>query len=169
MQDSSTARTGAGGVVAHKPHPHALPYYTVPDDGLEMGASLGNSALWVTTKGTGAIERVFSVDAGQSLVNAINVRFAGRASRLRPDPDEGDGVADADNTRASYVSLQQEEPGTFEINPAYQRHRYTVTGIDVVGKGPAQPRGAVGAQIARVGAGVVQVDGHIDDGGIAAP
>src|SRR5579884_2787841 len=83
MQESSAARTGGAGVVAHAPHPHALPFYTVPDDALEMGASLGNSALWVNTKGAGAVERVFCVELGQSLLNMIAIR---RAGKLRDPP-----------------------------------------------------------------------------------
>src|SRR5438270_12242281 len=77
MQESATARTTGGSVVTHQPQPHALPSYTLPDDALAMGASLGNSALWVNTKRTGALERVFSVDVGQTLAGAITIRYAG--------------------------------------------------------------------------------------------
>lgn len=43
----------------------SLPTYTVSDDALAMGASLGNSTIWVNTKGTGAIERVFHAGVGE--------------------------------------------------------------------------------------------------------
>src|SRR5579875_2057290 len=132
MQESSAARTGGAGVVAHAPHPHALPFYTVPDDALEMGASLGNSSLWVTTKGTGAVERVFSIDAGQSFINAIAIRYASPGHRLQPGAGgtphlSGNGRDDPD-----YVGLRQDVPGTFELHPAYQRHTFTIGGAIAV-------------------------------------
>jgi hypothetical protein len=39
-----------------------------------MGASLGNSAIWIQTKGDGAVERVFLNSIGQSLFGTVNVR-----------------------------------------------------------------------------------------------
>src|ERR671934_1530794 len=124
MQESATARTTGGSVVTHQPQPHALPSYTLPDDALAMGASLGNSALWVNTKGTGAIERIFSVDVGQSLAGAITIRYAG----TDPCPVAGaDGLA-GDARSPLYAGLHPAEPGTFEIHPAYQRHHFTLAG-----------------------------------------
>jgi len=128
MQESSTAGASLGGVVAHAPHPHALPFYTTPDDALEFGASFGNSALWVTTKGTGAIDRVFSVDAGQTLINNISIRYASPGHRVQTDDRGVCHISSADPKGASYVSLRQDVPGTFEIHPAYQRHIYSITG-----------------------------------------
>src|SRR5579875_511900 len=125
MQESSAARTGGAGVVAHAPHPHALPFYTVPDDALEMGASLGNSALWVNTKGTGAVERVFCVDLGQSLLNMIAIRYAGPAHRPFGRSDDGARADESDTC----VSYRQAGPGSFEIHPAYQRHCFPIAGF----------------------------------------
>src|SRR5947209_18317032 len=42
-----------------------LPTYEVPGDGLSMGASLGNSHCWITTKGRGEIDGFFSTDLGR--------------------------------------------------------------------------------------------------------
>ena len=122
MQDTRAAQIAGGDVVRHMLS--GLPYYTVPDDRLAMGASLGNSSLWVTTKGTGAIERVFSCDIGQSLINAVSIRYAGPGlyrSGLSADASEG---ADA----SSYLGLGQDMPGEFEIHPAFQRHRFSIAG-----------------------------------------
>ncbi|MDQ2829814.1 MAG: hypothetical protein M3Y74_12285, partial [Chloroflexota bacterium] len=132
MQETSLAAASPGGVVAHAPNPHALPFYTTPDDALEFGASFGNSALWVTTKGTGAIDRVFSVDAGQTFINNISIRYASPGHRVQTDDRGVCHISSTDPHGASYVSLRQDVPGTFEIHPAYQRHIYAITGsIDV--------------------------------------
>ena len=52
-----------------------LPSYCLPDTDLEMGASLGNSSCWITTKGTGDIESVFSTYLGQKVLGALCVRY----------------------------------------------------------------------------------------------
>ena len=122
MQDTRAAQQQGSDVVRHMLT--GLPYYTVPDDRLAMGASLGNSSLWVTTKGTGAIERVFSCDIGQSLLNAVSIRYAGPGlyrSGLSDDASEGVGAS-------SYLGLGQDMPGEFEIHPAFQRHRFSIAG-----------------------------------------
>ncbi len=123
MQHDPTAPR-SGDVVGHRPHLHALPSYQVPDNALEMGASLGNRSLWVNTKGTGAVERVFSVEIGQTLLGAMAICYASaghhpfertdRDSKVRISPD---------------VGLRPALPGTFEIHPAYQRHRFTIAGF----------------------------------------
>jgi len=128
MQESSTARTGGAGVVTHTPHSHALPFYTVPDDALEFGASFGNSSLWVTTKGTGAIDRVFNTAAGESFINSMSVRYASPGHRVQTDNEGTARLSSTDPNGASYVSLRQDVPGTFEIHPAYQRHHFSITG-----------------------------------------
>ena len=125
MNQTSMAATTASGVVAHRPHLHALPFYTVSDDALEMGVSLGNSAIWVNTKGTGAVDRVFSVDLGQSLLNMIAIRYAGPAHRPFGRPDDGESADERD----ACVSYRQAAPGSFEIHPAYQRHRFPIAGF----------------------------------------
>jgi hypothetical protein len=117
-----------GRVVRHRPHLHALPCYTVHDDALAMGASLGNSALWVTTRSTGAVERLFSIELGQSLVGMIALRYAGTGVPL-PTEEQGDSSPVA---APPCADLSQIAPGTFELHPAYQRHHLTLAGaIDV--------------------------------------
>ena len=82
MQDASPSRPVAGSdVVAHAPRADDLPYYSVPDDGLDMGASLGNSVLWVTTLGTGAVQQVFHAGLGELLLNTVCLRYAGQGHR----------------------------------------------------------------------------------------
>ncbi len=123
MQDGRTGQAGPRTVVTHLPHRSVMPYYSVADDTLDMGASLGNSALWVTTLGTGAIQQVFDTDLGELLLNSMCVRYAGLGRR----PLEHGVTPDA-GSAPSYVTLEQEEQGSFDIHPAYQRHRFAVAG-----------------------------------------
>jgi len=127
MQDSSTTRVTGDDAVTRPPRVQALPVYSLPDDALGMGASLGNSAIWVTTKGTGAVQQVFEVGLGQCLTNAISIRYSCLGRR------HGQGAADGHPRGApSYVGLQPDGPGIFEIHPAYQRHRFSIAGaVDV--------------------------------------
>ena len=107
-----------------------LPAYILPEAALGTGASLGNRALWVNTKATGAIERVFSIEVGAAVTGAISIRYAVTGNALT-------GAREADpshDAQTSYIGMCREDPGTFEIHPAYQRRRHTVVGasIDVV-------------------------------------
>src|SRR5919108_4853765 len=86
MQEDARAHPSTDSVVTHKLHVHALPFYTVPANALEVGASLGNSAIWINTKGTGAVERIFSVDVGQSLTGALSIRYVGPGHRPFEEP-----------------------------------------------------------------------------------
>src|SRR6202042_574940 len=91
--------------------------YTIAGSQLAMGASLGNSAIWIHTKGDGAIERIFLNSIGESLVGTINLRYVGRPERVDP----------------FFPGLFTMEPRILEIHPAYQRVRFQLIGaIDVV-------------------------------------
>src|SRR5689334_69453 len=121
MQMSSASRVG-GDTVAHAPRSDGLPTYTVPDDALEMGASLGNSSIWIDTLGTGAVQRAFDVASGAILVNSITIRYACRGHHRPPEDEREHGTA-------FYSGLRQETPGSFELHPAYQRHSFTIAGF----------------------------------------
>ncbi|HEY1428697.1 MAG TPA: hypothetical protein VGF18_03930, partial [Candidatus Tumulicola sp.] len=60
-----------------------LPVYRTTSANLGMGPSFGNGFIWVNTKNTGDIERVFSITAGKTLIGSIAVRcsIAGRPLR----------------------------------------------------------------------------------------
>ena len=66
-QQAPEAGFGLHPVLSITRHIDELPSYVVPDTDLEMGASLGNSSCWVTTKGTGDIESVFSTFLGEKV------------------------------------------------------------------------------------------------------
>jgi glycogen debranching enzyme len=112
-----------------------LPAYVLADTELEMGSSLGNSSCWVTTKGTGDVESIFSTYLGQKVVGAVCVRFSGMGRRLEEPAQEGgvsatrqkpthDGAARIDGR----LGLYRQAPGLFKIHPAYQQHAYELPG-----------------------------------------
>jgi hypothetical protein len=72
-------------VVSRVHRPLEMPSYFLPDTDLEMGASFGNTRCWVTTKGTGDVESIFSTDLGTHVVGAICLRYSGVGHRvIRP-------------------------------------------------------------------------------------
>jgi Mannosylglycerate hydrolase MGH1-like glycoside hydrolase domain len=90
--------------------------FSIAGSQLGMGASLGNSAIWIHTKGDGAIERVFLNAIGESLVGTVNVRYAGRP--------EGAG--------SFFSGVFAAGPRMLDIHPAYQRVRFSlIETIDV--------------------------------------
>src|SRR5690348_10862721 len=103
-----------------------LPSYCVPDTDLEMGASLGNSSCWITTKGTGDIESVFSTHLGQKVLGALCVRY--RVVGHLPDCPYQEGEArcapDGASTPERLIQVYRQTPGQFELHPAFQRHTY---------------------------------------------
>ncbi|TAM89142.1 hypothetical protein EPN42_08085, partial [bacterium] len=99
--------------------------------------------MWIHTKNTGAIERVFSTVLGESLLGTIALQYGGMTLPLaaarfshREDP-----------SAVTYIGLRPDGPRrTFEIHPAYQRVTYTVAGsiavsettfVALSGSGPA--------------------------------
>src|SRR5579863_5162182 len=100
-----------------------LPSYHIPASHIGMGSSLGNSSLWVNTKNTGDIERVFCVAAGKTLVGSFSVRY-GLIGRPLLDFWPG---RHRDPNEKSYTPLDAtEDTVTFDIHPAYQRRRFTL-------------------------------------------
>jgi hypothetical protein len=81
--------------------------YELRDTDLGMGGSFGNSALWIDTKNTGAIGRVYCIDNGHDAIGSILLRYAIGDIGLGPDG----------TTR------------NFEIHPAYQRCTFSLGGV----------------------------------------
>ncbi len=96
--------------------------YVLPATDLAMGASLGNSAVWVTMKSTGAIERIFSARVGASMFGAGSVRYA-----FCSQPVDGI-VAPQRRDRSAAVPVEPEGPTSVELHPAYQRRRFSLPG-----------------------------------------
>src|ERR1700728_3303272 len=114
------ALSGAQGL-AGRP---TLPTFRLTDSELGMGASLGNSAIWVNTKSTGAVERVFSNALAQSLIGTISVRYGGFAL------SEGVLGNRSGSSRSRYIALRADAGHlNFEIHPAYQRVSFKLGGV----------------------------------------
>jgi len=99
-----------------------LPSYVVDAADLAMGASLGNGAIWINTKSTGAIERIFNARVGESLFGAVSVRYGLAARPIEIEPAH-------DGPRAMRaVPAEPDGATTVEIHPAYQRRRFRLVG-----------------------------------------
>jgi hypothetical protein len=57
--------------------PGGLPTYLVSDRDLAHASSLGRSSCWVTTKSTGAIETVSSLDLGHNVIGSCLLEYCG--------------------------------------------------------------------------------------------
>jgi hypothetical protein len=101
--------------------PDQLHSYSLPDTGLEMGASLGNARCWVNTKGNGAIEHLFSTDLGRIVVGPMTICYCGIGSELvrdRMDPQATSACLSCEWPSAerndAFIQLQPETPGSFD-------------------------------------------------------
>ena len=158
------------GTIGHPPGTHApaspalprtqqipqrdrLPMYQVADTELEMGSSLGNSTCWITTKGTGDIEAIFSTYLGLKVTGAVCVRYSGIGRRMEQAYEEGgvpegepasehNGVRQVDGQ----IALYRQTPGRFVLHPAYQRHEYELPGSILVEETVVVPRVQVPGQ-----------------------
>jgi len=106
--------------------------YIVPDTDLSHGSSLGNAHAWATSKGTGAIQSLFSTDVGMEVTGSLVVNlFAPYRDLLRAGrrADEEEQRIGAD----TLVRLTRVGVGQFVMHPAYQEHSYyLVSNIHVV-------------------------------------
>jgi hypothetical protein len=102
----------------------SLDSYRVSDDDMAAGSTLGSPRVCCILKATGAIEKVFSVDAGRALIGTFLLNHW--------DSDSG--------TRIGRLS------GTYGIHPEYQDHEYLLeNGVEVIESVFALNRGGVDA------------------------
>src|SRR5947209_3758355 len=80
--------------------------YEVPDTELAVGSTLGGPKVEAIIKASGAIEKVFSTDTGETLFGTVTIRHY-------------------DATTGMY--LAQEPPGKFIIHPEHQEHVYSLS------------------------------------------
>lgn len=79
--------------------------YELPDDQLAVGSTLGGPKVTTIIKANGAIEKVYSVDFGESLFGTVILRHYDARTR---------------------VNLAQEIVGSYVIHAEYQEHSYTL-------------------------------------------
>jgi hypothetical protein len=140
---ASQASQGAGSALrsafSTSWHSAELPAYFVPDTGLEVGENLANSSCWVTTKGTGDVESVFSAYLGQHVLGTLCIRYSSIGQRLlcpgadnvqldQQAPASAGTSPSQDDSFAASILLYSQKPGEFELHPAYQCHRYELPG-----------------------------------------
>lgn len=105
-----------------------LPVFRLSDAQLGMGASLGNGAVWINTKNTGAIERIFSCKVGESLIGAVTLRYG-----IMAVPVAANHLSHRRHSDAAFIGLRPDGPRReFEIHPGYQRVSYTMAGVIAV-------------------------------------
>jgi len=100
--------------------------FTISESSLRMGASFGNSALWIHTKGSGAVDSVFLNEIGKCLAGTVAIQYGARVRGL-----EDGATTDATDSAAAAYTAGFPEPGsrTFEIHPAYQRVSYRLAKV----------------------------------------
>ncbi len=79
--------------------------YTVPDGEMAAGSTLGGPKLCMVIKATGAIEKVYSIDAGEVLLGTLVLHHWDERTGSQLDP----------------------LPGTFTIRPSSQEHDFRLT------------------------------------------
>jgi hypothetical protein len=110
------------------PRQRSMPSYALAETDLEMGPSLGNSAIWLNTKCTGAIERIFSLERGKTLIGSISLRYGGTGSSMRVEPD----MRAHTSAETRYIGLDRDGPAEVEIHPVYQRRQFSLGGAIAV-------------------------------------
>jgi mannosylglycerate hydrolase MGH1-like protein len=105
-----------------------MPSYSLAETDLEMGASLGNSSIWVGTKNTGAIERIFSIERGKTQMGSISLQYGGTGSSLRAEPDARSHASSG----VRYIGLDRDGPADVEIHPIHQRRQFSLGGAIAV-------------------------------------
>ncbi len=101
--------------------------YQVPGGDLAHGSSLGNDRTWIISKGSGAIEGIYSIADGLTIAGAFAVSYFTRARELSPYgwPRAG-GMARRDPD--SLVMLTAADGADVLLHPAYQQRRQTLLG-----------------------------------------
>ena len=110
------------------PRQRSMPSYRLAETDLEMGASLGNSAIWLNTKSSGAIERIFSIERGKNLFGSISLRYGGTGSSLRSASE----TKRRSPAGVRYIGLDRDGPAEVEIHPVFQRRRFSNGGAIAV-------------------------------------
>lgn len=106
-----------------KPRPGELPYYVMPDSAMSHGMSLGNTRLWLTSKASGAIHRIFSLELGQDVIGPVVITYA----VLGEPALAADSDPDADETTSTFTLVEQDGPGVVEIHPTRQQRRFRLS------------------------------------------
>ena len=79
--------------------------YQVPDDELSVGSTLGSPTAVCVLKATGALQKVYSTDIGETLLGSLTWRVYDERTRMH---------------------LVRQSGGTFILHPEHQEHQFTL-------------------------------------------
>jgi hypothetical protein len=114
LRAGEVARATQGATVRHEHNLiERLPVYRLRSDALAAGPGFGNGRCWITTRGSGAVDGVFSTDLGHTIAGSLQVRVSGLGARLVL---AGEHRITADGQ--AFVHLRPEHPGETLLHPA---------------------------------------------------
>ncbi|MDQ6780488.1 MAG: hypothetical protein M3Z37_04960, partial [Candidatus Eremiobacteraeota bacterium] len=87
--------------------------YEVRDDRVLVGASLGNSSVWLVGKATGAIQKIFSLPIGQDVFWSTVVTYGSPHHHVLVGFDPEERAAEERAGRGGHVILAPVAPGNF--------------------------------------------------------
>ena len=108
------------GIVSRGP----LSTYTVSDDRVLVGSSLGNASAWIVGKATGALQKLFSLALGRDVFWSTVVTYGSPQHRVLVPLEKEEAAPEERFGAGGHVMLAQVAPGSFDFNPAYQRHNF---------------------------------------------
>ena len=82
--------------------------YVIADDQMAAGSTLGGPTLCMTIKASGAVEKLYSVDAGEAFFGSVVLHFWDTVTRAKLVPRRG----------------------TFTIHPGHQEHRRRLSEVN---------------------------------------
>jgi GH15 family glucan-1,4-alpha-glucosidase len=97
----------------------------IPDSELVVGSSLGNDKCWVTSKGTGAVQSLFSTDLGRNVFGSFLIRYcSAEHTMIHQGCMEDAATTLGFCLPGSYIQLHPVGQGIFQLHPAFQCHRF---------------------------------------------
>jgi glycogen debranching enzyme len=99
--------------------------YTVPDDRVMSGASLGNGSAWIVGKSTGALQKMYALKVDEDVFWSTVVTYGSARHRVLAGLDPGDRSPEERlGLPGGHVILSPVAPGGFEFHPGHQRHTF---------------------------------------------
>lgn len=102
----------------------------IADSELVVGSSLGNDKCWVTSKGTGAVQSLFSVDLGKNVFGSFQLRYCSAEHTMIHQGCLEDAVTTLGFCLpGSHIQLHPVGAGLFQLHPGFQCHRFELPSL----------------------------------------
>lgn len=99
--------------------------YTVRDDRVLVGSSLGNSSVWLVGKATGAIQKLFSLRLGFDVFWSTVVTYGSPQHHVLVGYESDDRATEERHGQpGGHVILTAVAPGHFTYCPGHQIHTF---------------------------------------------